>query len=1086
MTNTLKMNKLKMISVNVDSIITNQRRNSLLNFLKIHNPDIVAISETKLNSKHKIDFKDYNIIRRDRPNATQGGGVAILIRKNLKFRRLMLSEVEQFKNLEIVTISLNLPDNQKLYIIAAYAAYGERLSFNKEIETLFQVLQLDDPDNYFVMAGDLNARHTSWLNQSFNTRGTFLKKWLDDNEIKYKLKLYTSSLPSYPRGNSYLDLCIADTRLEVSKFNKTGKVETLEYDSDHNAIQMQISYKNDNYFILEKRENNHKFNFRNSNWEKFSDYLAQTYNLKIPNNRNLSNEEIDSYLKDINEAIKITMNNTIPKIKSKNSMECYQTPLIKKIHKQKSKLITKINKFYKNFQTHNNRELSLLQNKLITLKALLKQEYINSINKHWAEKVSKIPVNDSKNMFPQVNQIFRAKGKVLIPQLKIQTQDRPFLQDANVNINSLLKDEADKFIISNEEDKLKIIGTHFQNTHTKFLHLGREGLNRIIQRKISNFEQEIINDNDNNKATLIFSNDLNSDNINALEEKIPNLFTSKTRLKNIFKNLNNKKSSGIDGIPNIVLKHITPRIINDYCILFNNMLNNSFFPTNWKKSKITPIPKKGKDSVSPGDFRPISLLPNISKVFEVIVKDSLLQLCAEKDIINESQFGFRHKHSTIHAINKLTSDVCWAINNKHYVGACLIDLEKAFDTVWIDGLIFKLLKNTFPTYLIKIIREMITGKSFIITDGNITLDKDFLVLNGLHQGAVLSPILFNIYTHEILKMYGINSDVNKRAIAFADDIVIYTIGKKIPEIQESLQDLFEKVQYYMHTWKLKINVLKCETILFRPPLNQSSRSARRNWRTFQIKEQKEGGEPVPHKTLVKYLGFNLDQTLYFNKHIDIQLRKATNAFSMLKRLVYNKHLNYKIKIKCYLLIIRPLLTYACPIWYNISPSIMERIRIFERKCLRACLGKYRTAESDYQKYISNEEIYNLANVNKIDTQILKITRNHFANTRTVKDNSLIFGIYYPNDQYYANVVKTNFIPPEAFMYLDKNGYIQDIHGAPIIYHYNRHATNKNISYDKNLDTKIPNEAWRFTTCITNKEHKDKHRSNIKKYFWLAE
>ena len=164
------------------------------------------------------------------------------------------------------------------------------------------------------MARDLSARHTSWLNQSFNTRGKFFKKWIDDNEIKYKLKLYTSSLPSYPRGNSYLDLCIANTRLEVSKFNTTGKLETLAYDSDHNAIQMQISYKNDKYLNLEKRENNHKFNFRNSNWEKFSDYIVQTYNLKIPNKRNLSNEEIDSYLTDINEAIKITMNNTVPKI----------------------------------------------------------------------------------------------------------------------------------------------------------------------------------------------------------------------------------------------------------------------------------------------------------------------------------------------------------------------------------------------------------------------------------------------------------------------------------------------------------------------------------------------------------------------------------------------------------------------------------------------------------------------------------------------------------------------------------------------------------------------------------------------------
>lgn len=171
-TNSVKISKVKMISVNVDSIITNQRRNSLLSFLKIHNPDIAALNETKLNPKHNIDFKDYDVIRRDRPNAVQGGGVAILVKKTLKFKRIVLSEVEQFKNLEIIIISFCLADNQKLYIIAAYAPYGERLSFNQEIDKLFQILQLDDPNNYYVMAGDLNAKHTSWLNQSCNTRGT--------------------------------------------------------------------------------------------------------------------------------------------------------------------------------------------------------------------------------------------------------------------------------------------------------------------------------------------------------------------------------------------------------------------------------------------------------------------------------------------------------------------------------------------------------------------------------------------------------------------------------------------------------------------------------------------------------------------------------------------------------------------------------------------------------------------------------------------------------------------------------------------------------------------------------------------------
>ena len=115
------------------------------------------------------------------------------------------------------------------------------------------------------MAGALNAGHNSWLNRSFYTRGTFFKKWLGDNEIKYKLKLYTSSLPSYARAEFLfmLDLCIADTRLEISELNKTSKLETFECDSDHNP-------------------------------------------------KSKSTQDIDNYLKDINESIKITTNNTIP------------------------------------------------------------------------------------------------------------------------------------------------------------------------------------------------------------------------------------------------------------------------------------------------------------------------------------------------------------------------------------------------------------------------------------------------------------------------------------------------------------------------------------------------------------------------------------------------------------------------------------------------------------------------------------------------------------------------------------------------------------------------------------------------------
>jgi len=108
---------------------------------------------------------------------------------------------------------------------------------------------------------------------------------------------------------------------------------------------------------------------------------------------------------------------------------------------------------------------------------------------------------------------------------------------------------------------------------------------------------------------------------------------------------------------------------------------------------------------------------------------------------------------------------------------------------------------------------------------------------------------------------------------------------------------------------------------------------------------------VPHKFCVKYLGVSLDDRMIFKKHVRIQLEKARTAFWKLKRLFYSKHLKKRIKIICYQALIRPIITYGCPIWYNISASLMEKVRVFERQCLRACLSTYRSASSNYKKYV---------------------------------------------------------------------------------------------------------------------------------------
>ena len=152
-------------------------------------------------------------------------------------------------------------------------------------------------------------------------------------------------------------------------------------------------------------------------------------------------------------------------------------------------------------------------------------------------------------------------------------------------------------------------------------------------------------------------------------------------------------------------------------IIFNNAINNHYFPQSWKTTLVAPIYKKDKDPMDPSSYRPISLLPNISKVLEIIICKHIDIFCTEKEIIPEQQFGFRHKNSAVHAIVKLTSDLCWNLK-KNLIGACLIDLQKAFDSICIEGLIFKLINYSFEKNLITTIYNMITNRNYrIIKNG---------------------------------------------------------------------------------------------------------------------------------------------------------------------------------------------------------------------------------------------------------------------------------------------------------------------------------------------------------------------------------
>lgn len=1068
---------LNIIEINVNSLIRLSRRYDLSNFIEKHKPDIVLLNETKLNNRHKICFKDYAFIRKDRLNATRGGGTAILMKNGTKYKYYANNIINSFKFLETCIIQIPFLNNKTLFVISAYYPSGNNSQlFKTELHQLFQSLNLQNTNHYYILAGDLNCKHSEWCNSTNNTKGNMLREWLSCNEMNFRCTLYASATPSYPRCGSYLDICISDSRLHIQKENNSMNcLKTLNYDSDHNAIQIKIlkdEYNSPLIFFKETPAS--KYNYKKTNWKKFRNNILNELNNNeiIPNNRNLTNSEINFYLLKLNDMILKSIEKSVPKFKSYDSTEKYINKTIRLLQKEKSKTLTIIKKYNRLEHFLTTAELNLHKNKLKLIRKLLDENFVISTNNFYQTKIKNIGPKNSSNLFSESKKQFRNANDFNISVLKIPQEDEYLIRNADIRSAELERDSENNndFIIKDDNQILNVIGSYIESVHS----FKESDPDNAIQTTVDDFFSSFLQmktDYENNQSTLTTFNSAKKAN-EIDESNADHYLTTRDSIFYIFNSLKRKLSSGVDNIPNIILRNIPETMILSYCTLFNNILNNSYFPYAWKEAKVVILPKKGKDSSNPTNLRAISLLPNISKVFEVCVNNIIVKLCKKNDIINNRQFGFKYKHSTVHAVHQLVSSINWNLNKQLCTGACLIDFEKAFDSIWIPGLIYKLNKYKFPIHLILLIHNMLNNKTFRVCNKENTCSKKFVIVNGLQQGTVNSPILFNIFIFELVEKID-------NLIAFADDIIVYHAGSKIQNINHRLQTDFCFIEKYAYDWKMKINISKCETILFRPPVGKCNNNVKNNWKDFGLKSK--DNENIPNKPVVKYLGIHLDKFLYFNKHIDLQLIKARKAFFLYKNLFFSKHLDEKVKILLYQSLVRPILTYGCQIWFNISPSYMEKIRVFERKCLRACTSLYRSPNSQFTKFISNKKLYNTAKISRIDNFIIHLIRNHILKSFECRENNLILAPYYVSDEYILNTLLTGYVPPEAFLYLDGKGYIQNDVGIPIFFHIYRRANNKTISC-KQLTT----ANCRFDTSFYSGDKNITPNLNFERYWWLTE
>jgi len=194
--------------------------------------------------------------------------------------------------------------------------------------------------------------------------------------------------------------------------------------------------------------------------------------------------------------------------------------------------------------------------------------------------------------------------------------------------------------------------------------------------------------------------------MNSIREK----FISQKTLVHVIRTTNNKKSSGPDTIPNCILRKLDKFNVQSLRILFNHCINVGYFPVSWRQANIVPVVKPRKSPKDPSNYRPISLLSNISKLFEQCLLLKLEDGIVDKKITKDFQMGFKKHHSTLHPLLYFSSHVANSLNKRLATIATFIDIKKAFDSVYTNGLLHKMIRYGIDFNLVNILQSYLSDR----------------------------------------------------------------------------------------------------------------------------------------------------------------------------------------------------------------------------------------------------------------------------------------------------------------------------------------------------------------------------------------
>ncbi|RNA44102.1 RNA-directed DNA polymerase from mobile element jockey-like, partial [Brachionus plicatilis] len=329
-------------------------------------------------------------------------------------------------------------------------------------------------------------------------------------------------------------------------------------------------------------------------------------------------------------------------------------------------------------------------------------------------------------------------------------------------------------------------------------------------------------------------------------------------------------------------------------------------PKSWKIASITMIPKKSFPTQDPNNYCPISMTSCLGKLLERIIYTRIYNFLENNKLLIHEQSGFGKHRRTADNLYFLIQKVVESFNRKKKVCCLYFDISKAFDRVWHDGLIFKLIKINLPPYLIHWIRSFLHLRSFRVkVNGH--LSDQYPIKAGVPQGSVISPLLFSIFINDIPKRNKTNCQYS---LLFEDDLATFFIFKKIGNLEKMINKYLKEVEIWLFKWKMKISTEN--------NLNNEEK--------------------------VKFLGITLDSKLTFGPMADEMKERCNSRLNIIKYLSNRKWgLKPKTLGNLYKSLIGSILDYSFPCLNSFSETNIKKIQVIQNSAVRSILKlKYDT------------------------------------------------------------------------------------------------------------------------------------------------